>query len=271
MSDEKKDKDNEHGPIVEVADLNTNREVKFHAAWSTTLGAIFDRAYRELQEARIDGDEFVCQAGPSLMAHLQLTLEQARERRLCPDRKFAIRRPTGGADGKIRPGMKPVANTPADAIAALDSHLPLVTRGRSLAELGWERPDPLTLFVPMHGHAVDGSVDEYLLKLGFGHYPDWPPSAQFVNPSTRTYAKGQDERWLPRIVDPSNEIKTHADYNREQQLICCSTTLEFYAVGHSFKPEHGWDPATQNLAATLNAIERGLRPPLYRGPWVPRA
>lgn len=94
---EGKPDEKDRGPIVEVADLNTNREVKFHAAWSDTLKTIFERAYHELNEAKVEGDEFICQTGPSLMPHLQLTLEQAREQHLCPNRKFAIRRPTGGA------------------------------------------------------------------------------------------------------------------------------------------------------------------------------
>lgn len=170
---------------------------------------------------------------------------------------------------KVKPGMRPVVSTPAEAIAALEADLPLVLRGRTLEEVGWKRPDPLTLLVPLSASRGD-QADEYLLKLGFGYYRAWPPSAQFVNPATLTFVKGKDNCWLPRISDPKSEIATHAEH-QGVQLICCSVTLEFYLVGHGFKPEHGWDPSVQNFAATLNAIERGLKAPLYGGPMAARS
>lgn len=100
--DERDHADRDHGneggrPIVQVLDSNTNREVKFHMQWTDTLQAVWDRAYTELGEAKVEGDEFSCQDGPVLTAHLSLTLAEARDRHICPARKFAIMRPTGGA------------------------------------------------------------------------------------------------------------------------------------------------------------------------------
>lgn len=164
----------------------------------------------------------------------------------------------------------PTPATPAAAVGALEEHLPLVLKGSSIEDLGWTRLDPLTLLVPTVGERSDGSLDEFLLRLGFGYYPRWPPSAQFVNPSTNSYAVGQDEYWLPRVA--ANWFKTHANYKhngRQLQLICCSATLEFYQVEHGVKDHHRWDPLRQNFAATINAVERALKPPHYQGRWKP--
>lgn len=97
MTEEKQERDQGGNPIVEVIDLNTNEEVKFHASWSDTLQTIWDKAYGELKEGRRDGDTFECQDGTSLTSHLGLTLEQLREKKICQARKFQIRGPAGGA------------------------------------------------------------------------------------------------------------------------------------------------------------------------------
>jgi hypothetical protein len=164
-------------------------------------------------------------------------------------------------------GVDPVPSTPTLAIEALEKDLKKVLKGKTLEEVGWERPDPLTLLLPMVGVREDGTEDCYLLRLHFAYYPEWPPSALFVNPETRSYQYPQDEKYLPEIV--GNEIKMHANYNNKQQLICCSTTLEFYLVRHGVKPEHVWDKSHQNFWATISAIKRGLKFPIYRGPMKP--
>lgn len=87
-----------HGnPIVEFLYLNTNAEEKFHAQWSEKLSLVWDHAYDELKEVRKPNDLLECQNGESLMTHLDLTLEQLRERHICQARKFQIRSETGGA------------------------------------------------------------------------------------------------------------------------------------------------------------------------------
>jgi hypothetical protein len=85
------------GPVVEVEDLHTNEDVKFHANWTDTIQQIWDRAYTELGETRKETDVFECKDGHSLMGSLNLTLEQLRDQHVCQDRKFQIRGGTGGA------------------------------------------------------------------------------------------------------------------------------------------------------------------------------
>jgi hypothetical protein len=109
-----------------------------------------------------------------------------------------------------------------------------------------------------------GAVDTYVLKLGFGYYPDWPPSAQFVNPITGKYEFPADLASLP-FIEGNQEIHVHPNYPPVVQLICASVTLEFYLIRHQVNPEHLWDPDKQTFASTINAIKFGLRLPYYKG------
>lgn len=150
---------------------------------------------------------------------------------------------------------------PARGIAALERDLPIITRGCTVEDLGWCRPDDLTLFIPLwsrEGHF-------YLLRLQFHCYPDWPPSAQFVNPRTGAYVFGEDKIWLPTIQAP--HLAVHADYsNTKKQLICNSSTLEFYELRHGLdKPEHIWNSETMNFNHTLSTIRQALRSEHYVG------
>jgi hypothetical protein len=181
----------------------------------------------------------------------------------------------------------PVPAEFGEARAAVDSHLSTVLAGRTLASAGWDRPDPLTLYVPLRGYASATSVpaygfdpaeppaaggqpfagapagDDYLLRLYFGYYPAWPPSARFVNPGTLQFGPG-DKPWLPSI-DGASEVHVHACYPPSgEQLICCSATLEFYLVNHGVEIRHRWRPGS-SFAITLNTLSRYLRPPAYRG------
>jgi hypothetical protein len=162
------------------------------------------------------------------------------------------------------PYSPPVPCTPADAIAQLELDLPLILKGMPLEQSSWVRVDPLTLLVPVAGIRADCEPDLYFLRLQFGYYRTFPPSAQFVNPLTLRYDASKDKAWLPKI-DGNPEIAVHADYQNKGQLICCSATLEFYLVGHTVEPKHVWDPKSQNFAATLNAVRRGLRSNFYKG------
>jgi hypothetical protein len=184
-------------------------------------------------------------------------------------------------------GGAPVPAQFEQARAALDCHLGIVLGGRNLESVGWQRPDPLTLYVPLHGYtsvtaasaygfdpsepAASGELlfagapagDDYLLRLYFGHYPDWPPSARFVNPDTRQFGSS-DKGWLP-MISGTNELHVHASYGSgSEQLICCSATLEFYLVNHSVEDRHRWRPGS-SFAVTLNILSRYLRPPTYAG------
>jgi hypothetical protein len=146
--------------------------------------------------------------------------------------------------------------------AALDEDLPrvLAVLGvSSLEELGWSRPNRLSLLVPMKG-VWQGRTDEFVLRLGFQAYRKWPPSAQFVNPATGAYAPPDDQQFVPKLTSP--ECQTHVAYQRTPQsakiqLICCSATLEFYEVLHSVNQDHVWSEGTRFLA-TINAIQKAL-------------
>ena len=188
--------------------------------------------------------------------------------------------------------MSPAGGVPVpaqfeQARAALDSHLGIVLGGRTLASVGWQRPEPLTLYVPLRGYtcvttasaygfdpseaAVDGEQlfagvpdgHDYLLRLYFSHYPGWPPSARFVNPVSKQFGSG-DKEWLP-MISGTNELHVHASYGTGgEQLICCSATLEFYLVNHDVAGRHRWRPGS-SFAVTLNTLSRYLRPPTYTG------
>lgn len=152
---------------------------------------------------------------------------------------------------------------------AFQRDLKLVLKEDTLHGRGWSMPNDLTLLVPM---LVENSQTEqsdlYLLRLVFDHYPKGPPSAQFINPLTMSYAYPEDARWLPKC-EGAPDIHFHPNYNNTgQQLICSSTTLEFYKVNHDVKAEHVWDPARMTFNATLAAVRRGLAPTFYRGRWA---
>ena len=126
-----------------------------------------------------------------------------------------------------------------------------------MEELGWSRPNKLTLLIPLSG-VYQGHSDDYTLRLGFQAYRTWPPSAQFVNPQTQSYSYPQDQHFVPQLT--SGECRTHAEYchgTKRIQLICCSATLEFYEVKHNVNPEHLWSD-TDNFWTTVNAIKRAM-------------
>lgn len=146
--------------------------------------------------------------------------------------------------------------------AALDEDIPRVLRllrASSLEELGWSRPNRLSLLVPMSGTYQD-TKDEYLLRLGFQAYRKWPPSAQFVNPETLAYVYPQDQHFVPKLTSP--ECHSHVAHQRNPQsnkiqLICCSATLEFYDVLHGVEPQHVWRE-TDTFFTTITAIQKAF-------------
>ena len=129
----------------------------------------------------------------------------------------------------------------------------------SLDDLGWSQPNRLSMLVPMTG-VYQGKEDHYLLRLGFQAYRKWPPSAQFVNPDTKSYAYPNDQQFVPKLTSP--ECYTHVAYRRTPQanpvqLICCSATLEFYEALHQVRPEHLWR-GTDTFLTTVNAIQKAM-------------
>lgn len=157
------------------------------------------------------------------------------------------------------PGIAPTIDALVGA-AALDEDIPRVLGlegAPSLAELGWVRPNRLSLLVPMTG-ILAGATDQYLLRLGFQAYRKWPPSAQFVNPATQAYSYPQDQHHVPRLTSPG--CQTHTAYPKGAgtiQLVCCSATLEFYEVLHSVEPHHLWRESNTFLT-TIVAIRRAF-------------
>ena len=145
---------------------------------------------------------------------------------------------------------------------ALDADIPRVLKvldAVSLEDLGWVRPQKLVLLIPMRG-THEARTDEYVLRLGFQAYRRWPPSARFVNPQTLDYVYPQDEHHVPRRT--SAECQTHVAYQRapdcpKDQLICCSATLEFYAVLHGVESEHVWRE-TDTFLTTINAVRKAF-------------
>ena len=89
--------ENQGNPVVHVLYLKTNDDTTFHVHWNTTLQQVWDQAYTELREAKQPGDTLECENGTKLGSYLGQTLEQLRDQKICVDRKFQIRGPSGGA------------------------------------------------------------------------------------------------------------------------------------------------------------------------------
>ncbi|MBI3699136.1 MAG: hypothetical protein HY242_01645 [Afipia sp.] len=156
--------------------------------------------------------------------------------------------------------------------AALEQDLPRVLNvlgATSIEELGWRRHNRLTLLVPMSGTFQDKTTD-YLLRLGFQAYREWPPSARFVNPETLDYRGAEDARFVPQLT--SDACRTHIQYPDPHnngtmvQLICCSATFEFYDVLHEVDSKFLWRN-TDTFLLTINAIRKAFVSS-YQGPFA---
>jgi hypothetical protein len=151
--------------------------------------------------------------------------------------------------------------------AVLDEDLPKALERAgvgSVDKLGWSRPNPHTLLVPMTGTLAD-KAETYLLKLHFRTGRDWPPGAQFVNPETLDYAYPKDVCHLPILE--AGHAHVHPHYNGNgylSQLICCSATLEYYESLHGGDPKFLWQ-RTDTFLVTLDAIGRALNSAAYKG------
>lgn len=169
-----------------------------------------------------------------------------------------------------RPGapMSILGKTPVQDIAhgqaAFAADLSRFLGQRTLDEVGWAKPDDLTLLVPLFATRADGGKDPYLLRLYFDHYPTWPPSALFVNPLTLTYKYPDDVQWVPQ-ASYHRELAFHTNHPGSIQLVCCSLTLEFYKVNHSVDEAVTWRQGKHNFVSTIAAIKRALISPYYVG------
>lgn len=79
---------------VLVSGPSGSAELRLH--WSTTVGELFDQARSQLGLEGRGDHELWCTDGVTMMNKLERTLQELRDRRICPRREFAIR--------QIRPG-----------------------------------------------------------------------------------------------------------------------------------------------------------------------
>lgn len=86
-----------HDVEVQVKSLKTAETVKFKLNDSATLQSVWDTALTELNEVRNPGDTFRCAKGQDLTNLLDQTLAQLQREKICDDRKFEIKGPSGGA------------------------------------------------------------------------------------------------------------------------------------------------------------------------------
>lgn len=147
---------------------------------------------------------------------------------------------------------------------ALKRDLGRYLKDSTLVDKGWAQPDVLTLLIPILATNPSGQCDFYLLKLVFDHYPKGPPSAQFINPLTNDYTFPKDVMWVPKI-EGHPAIHFHTNYNNQLQLVCSSTTLEFYKVNHDVQEENIWREGDMSFMSTVAAIRAGLSQPYYKG------
>lgn len=82
---------------VHVTYLNTNASVRFYVPWETPLAKAWEIAYEKLGEARREKDQLECVDGHSVMDYLSLTMQELKERGICPERRFQIKCEAGGA------------------------------------------------------------------------------------------------------------------------------------------------------------------------------
>ncbi len=84
---------------VHVQSLKTNAKVNLKLPEATTIEALWDAAIGtdELNEPRTAGDTIRCKDGTDLMGHLSDTLAILGEAKICQQRHFEVRGPSGGA------------------------------------------------------------------------------------------------------------------------------------------------------------------------------
>lgn len=82
---------------VQVKSLKTGETVKFKINNSATLQTVWDTALTQLHETRNAGDTFRCAKGQDLTAFLGQTLAELHKEKICEDRHFEIKGPSGGA------------------------------------------------------------------------------------------------------------------------------------------------------------------------------
>lgn len=146
---------------------------------------------------------------------------------------------------------------PLIASAATRAHVAKVLDGYR-----YEYDNDRTVLVWLHATARNGETHEYLVRLTFMYYPDWPPSVAFLNPDTREY---DGTHWPASSGSP--RLIFYARYGDSPAgMVCNSMTFEYYFWGgHNPTAEVRWDQSKYTFAATIAELTDHLRPPYYHG------
>lgn len=88
-----------HEVEVHVKSLKSGESTDFKITQDATLQQVWDTAIAadKLNEPRNPGDTFRCAKGDDLAAYLSVTLAQLHDQKICTNRHFEIKGPTGGA------------------------------------------------------------------------------------------------------------------------------------------------------------------------------
>lgn len=151
----------------------------------------------------------------------------------------------------------PEAVDPFTSRSALRAHIP-----KALDAFRYEYDGDRTVYLWLAARRSTGEMDEYLVRLMFLHYPDWPPSVTFVNPETRQY----DGSHWPTVAG-SQRVAFHAQYgDAPAGMVCNSMTFEYYFWGgHGPSENIHWNKERHTFAATIAELVDHLNPPFYQG------
>jgi hypothetical protein len=74
-----------------VAVSGPSGSVQLTLPWTSSVGELFEQARSQLGLGDAGGYELWCADGVTMMNKLERTLQELRDRRICPRREFAIR------------------------------------------------------------------------------------------------------------------------------------------------------------------------------------
>lgn len=151
----------------------------------------------------------------------------------------------------------PAPTDPITASSAVREHLTKALAGRR-----YEYDDDRTILLWLQAARPTGETDEYLVRLRFLHYPDWPPSVTFLNPSTRLY----DATHWPAISGNPNNAFYPKYGDAPEGMMCNTTSFEYYFWGgHTPTSTIHWNKNCHTFAATIAELADNLRKPFYQG------
>jgi hypothetical protein len=167
----------------------------------------------------------------------------------------------------------PVRTDPEVAAIKLAYDLELLWSTGRPTGMGWVQHasatlGPLYTVVQLPAKRSDGGIDDYYVKIGAEYYDSFPPTVAFVQPETWVQA-GPGSKWLPTI-GAVPWFGLHPNYNfpgeaAPRQLVCFTSTAEYYMVGHSPPESTVWQQGKHTVAATLYRLAEVLQPPYYLG------